>query len=93
MAVEEIDITLCRTIMCAENTTPIMKGGKSMNKFFVAKNAKQLDICLKMLDGFDISGAFVKPKMTNNKTEYYINIDVDDALFKQLEKVYGHLIS
>lgn len=63
-------------------------------KSLVAKNAKQLDTCLKMLDGFDISGAYVKPVMNSkDKTTYYINVDTDEQTMAKIEKMYKHLIS
>lgn len=63
------------------------------NELFLAKNDKQLGICLRMLYADDIQ-PFVKTVMNEKgKIEFHVKIQADDSLFQMLDERYKVPIS
>ncbi len=61
-------------------------------KHFVAKNAKQLSTCLKMLYSEHVK-FYVSIRFTDkDKIIYLVTVDVDDEMMEQLEFKYKVLI-
>ena len=61
--------------------------------YFLAKNDKQLGICLRMLYADRIQ-PFVKTVMNEKgKIEFHVKIQADDEVFRMLDERYKVLIS
>lgn len=60
---------------------------------FVAKNPKQLDICLKLLYAERIKFSVRVSENTKKKIEYHISADATDEKVEKLQKQYRILIS
>ena len=76
----------------AKKTTPFVKGGISM-KEFMAKNPKQLDLCLRLLYSEQVPFAVTVEETDKRKIVYCITIKVEDEKVKELEEKYRILIS
>ena len=63
-----------------------------MNRF-LAKNDKQLGICLRMLYADGFQGVVKTVKNGKEKIEFHISITSDQETFELLEKRYETLIS
>lgn len=62
-------------------------------KTFLAKNPKQLDICLKMLYSEHVSFAVAVTETTKKKIVYEITANADEQLIEGLMEKYRILIS
>ncbi len=60
---------------------------------FLARNDKQLGICLRMLYADGFQGVVETVKNDKNKIEFHISIDSDEQTFRLLEERYETLIS
>lgn len=62
-------------------------------KEFIAKNAKQLNLCLRMLYAENVSFAVTVKETDKRKIIYGVSVQVDDETFQQLKEKYRILIS
>lgn len=60
---------------------------------FIAKNPKQLDLCLRLLYAEDIPFNVRIRESNKKKIEYVIAVTVDDSFMAKLEERYRILIS
>lgn len=65
-----------------------------MSQFFLAKNDKQLGICLRLLLAEGINGIMIEQSINErNKVEFHISAGMDGQTFDMLSKKYRILIS
>ncbi len=62
-------------------------------KDFIAMNAKQLDLCLKMLFAEGIEPAVKTLRNGKGKIYYRIGVNIDDATYNKLSERYSIMIS
>lgn len=60
---------------------------------FEAKNAEQLDRCLRMLHPEKIKFEVITMENEKRKIEYRVKVDIDEDRFTKLNKMYQILIS
>lgn len=65
-----------------------------MSQFFLAKNDRQLGICLRMLLAEGINGIMIEQLVNErDKIEFHISAGMDEQTFDMLSKKYRILIS
>ncbi len=60
---------------------------------FTAKNAKQLNLCLRLLYAEHVSFSVRVQESTKKKIEYMVGVDVSEQRMNELEEKYRILIS
>lgn len=79
-------------MFCAQTTSPIMEGGEIM-RTFLARNPKQLDLCLKLLYSEKTPFSVRVVESTKKKIEYEIGVNVTGEHMTELEEKYRIMIS
>lgn len=62
-------------------------------RYFVAKNERQLGLCLRMLYDENITAIVTVCENDKRKIEYHISPTTDEETFKRLQERYRILIS
>lgn len=82
-----------REALYAKFTPPIMERRYNAMDYFLAKNNKQLGICLRMLFAEDIQGTVKTVMNGKDRIEFHIYANVDEQMMKTLLDRYRILIS
>lgn len=70
----------------------LTKGGRLM-RTFLARNPKQLDLCLKLLYSEGLSFSVRVVESAKRKIEYEVGISVDEHRMTELEEKFRILVS
>lgn len=76
-----------------ENGTPYYEGRSIGMKEFIAKNPKQLDICLRLLYAEKVHFSVVVKETEKHKIEYRIGVHADEKTVESLREKYRILTS
>lgn len=71
---------------------PIKKGARYMNDF-IAKNAKQLDLCLRMLYAEKCEFTVTVQENSAGKIYYGVNVTADEGKKTKLREIYSRILS
>lgn len=77
----------------AKSTTPIVERRYEAVSYLLAKNDKQLGVCLRMLYAEKIQGTVKTVMNEKGRIEFHIHANVDEQMMKSLLDRYEILIS